>query len=493
MNNSYDNELEELEVEEVFDAKELERELNEILEEDDEDIDDDRLDELDKLFAQKYEARKHKSVLQARRRKRQLKRMSIAAAVISVLLVVSVIAFFVALMRDATSTLKEHNTDILAETRDSDIYVGSDDVLGVQGTWDSNQTGVLGGTESGMESETESELLGAMPDESQMQSENQTLMQSESTNVVESTKVPESTNAVEPTKSLESTKPSEVTSVAPTQSSTPMQYVTISDSNVTAQFAALYDVSSGQLMAGKSPYAKMYPASMTKVMTLIVACENITDWNKSTTLTETEASYLLKENASRAGYASGEGDEAKDLIYGLILESGCDASVMLARIACGSEAAFVEKMNSKCKELGLKSTHFTNSTGLHDDNQYTTVADMCKIMNYAMNNSLCAKILGTYKYTTTFTNGKKVKNWVHNNIETYNKTLYTSNTCAMKALNNKGITVVGVKSGYTSDAGNCLVTCVEKNGKRYIAVVGNVEGKGQSTVNTTRILLNYLN
>ncbi|MBQ4283370.1 MAG: D-alanyl-D-alanine carboxypeptidase [Lachnospira sp.] len=471
MHNNIDKGLEELEVEEVFDADALEKELNDILREDAVDSIDD-YDEMERLLAEKNEARKKRSVLLARRRKRQLKTLSIGAAIASVVLTVVVIVVFVVVMKDATSSLGVHNTDILGATQGTDVNV-DDTVSGNDVTGEETK---VSGTEKEPETEDMSEVSTQAESESISQEQKETQRETEK----ESQRIPESTKATE--------------SVKPTQSvATPGKYVTITDSNVTAQYAALYDVSSGKLIAGKGPDVKMYPASMTKVMTLIVACENIVNWNEKTTLTESEASYLLIEDASRAGYASGEGDEAKDLIYGLILESGCDAAMMLARIACGSEAAFVEKMNAKCKELGLKHTHFTNSTGLHNNNQYTTVADMCKIMEYAMNNSQCAKILGTYKYTTTFIDGKKTKNWVHNNIETYNKTVYTSNTYAMQALNNKGITVTGVKSGYTLEAGNCLVTCVEKSGRRYIAVVGNVKGKGQSTINTTRILLNYLN
>ncbi len=470
MNNSYDNELEELEVEEVFDAKELERELNEILEEDDEDIDDDRLDELDKLFAQKYEARKHKSVLQARRRKRQLKRLGIVAAVISVLLLVSVIAFFVVLMRDATSTLKAHNTDILAETR---------------AIFETKNTADIVGDIEGIPLETDIVELGQ---DSTVFSEQVSSTQPESTKAQESTKDPE-TEKVTETEKVQGTTKAPVT-VKPTQSVTNSKYVSVTDSGIAADYVALYDVSTGALIAGRKPYDRMFPASMTKVMTLIVACENITDWNKSTALTEAEANYLYNEDASRAVWDSGSYLTAKDLIYGLVLRSGCDAAMMLARITSGSEAEFAKLMNMKCKELGISNTtHFVNSTGLHNDNQYTTAADMCKIMEYAMKNELCAKVLGTASYTYT-KNGAKYT-WKHFNYQWYNEKYYYNDTIAKNSLTKRGFSVIGAKSGYTSKAERCLVTCFIKNDKKYITVVAHSDTVYLSTQDSTNVILKY--
>ncbi len=494
MSNIYDSDLEELELTEVSDEVALEAELNRILEESEEDFDSlkrvegfEDIDDIERLFNEKNDARKRKSVLLARRRKRQIKNMTIAAAVASVVLVLVTIALIVVLIGNASSSLKMHNTDVVGATTADDVtepvtnpYEG-DATVGLMQTLQ-NET-----LQVGIQNPTDVQLQETV-------TMDQTKTEETTANTVEPSeqaKPTETTKPSEQVKPAETAKPTQSSTTATTEGQTNIEYVTITDSNVTAKYAALYDVSSGQLMAGKSPNTRMYPASMTKVMTLIVACENITNWESVGTLTQAEADYLYKEGASRAGYAAGDSAKAKDLIYGLILKSGCDASIMLAKIVSGSESEFAKLMNIKCKELGLSNTHFTNSSGLHDANQYTTVSDMCKLMDYAMKNSLCAKVLGTAKYTYTYLG--ETTTWYHKNISTYNSQAYTGTSLScMNVLNNKGITVHGVKSGFTDDAGNCLVTCVEKNGKRYIAVVGDVVGQGKSTINSTRIFLNYI-
>ena len=108
-----------------------------------------------------------------------------------------------------------------------------------------------------------------------------------------------------------------------------------------------------------------------------------------------------------------------------------------------------------------------------------------------MSNDMCREVLGKESYTGKI-NSKSIT-WIHNNIDTYNKTVYTTGGYCMKKLNAQGITVKGVKSGYTKHSLNCLVTYVTKNGKPYIAVVAGVTGKGYSTINSTNIFLNYIN
>lgn len=246
------------------------------------------------------------------------------------------------------------------------------------------------------------------------------------------------------------------------QLSDDFQKVTTDDVN--SAYLAMYDMDNKMVVAGKDYDTKMYPASMTKVMTLIVAVENITDYSKTFSLSYEQFEKLYVQDASTAMFEVGEPVNALDLLYGLILPSGADAALGLADIVAGSEEEFVKLMNLKCAELGLKNTHFTNTTGLHDDDQYTTPYEMCKIMECAMNNELCAKVLNTRTYTTSVT-------------DKHPDGLMLTGHAYLKLDSKKkdDISIIGAKTGYTDAAGYCLVTCAKKNEKKYIVVSGKAE------------------
>src|SRR5699024_6501471 len=125
---------------------------------------------------------------------------------------------------------------------------------------------------------------------------------------------------------------------------------------------------------------KIYPASLTKIMTAIVAIENLPDLDEQIYLSEDMFEKLYSENASMAGFLPNEKVAAIDLIYGALLPSGAESCIGLADAIAGSEKSFVKLMNEKAEELGMNDTHFTNSTGLHDRNHYTTVNDIAKLL-----------------------------------------------------------------------------------------------------------------
>lgn len=124
---------------------------------------------------------------------------------------------------------------------------------------------------------------------------------------------------------------------------------------------------------------------MTKVMTLIVAVEQLQDLNQTYALSYELLDPLVREQASRAGFDPGEMVTAKDYLYGLVLPSGADAAVALSIMTAGSEEAFADLMNQKCSEIGLKNTHFMNASGLYDEQQYTTPVEMAN--DYAVCNA----------------------------------------------------------------------------------------------------------
>lgn len=235
-----------------------------------------------------------------------------------------------------------------------------------------------------------------------------------------------------------------------------------SDSKVSSPYAALLDVDNHKIIAGKQADTRMYPASMTKVMTLIVVTDNIDKISQTYTFEFEMLNRLFREEASVAGFLEGETVDVEDLLYGLILPSGADAAEALAIMVAGSNEEFAKLMNEKCKELGLKYTHFTNPTGLYDEEQYTTPSEMAMIMEYAMKDETRAKVLGTYQYKTKAT-------------EQHPEGIPLTSTMYSRIYGNEapGVLVKGGKTGFTNEAGSCLVSyAVTNKGNAYVFCTG---------------------
>ena len=231
-----------------------------------------------------------------------------------------------------------------------------------------------------------------------------------------------------------------------------------SDTNVASPYAALLDVDNHKIIAGKHATEKIYPASMTKVMTLIVVSEHLDSMPKIYTFEFEMLNRLYIEEASRAGFEVGETVDVEDLMYGLILPSGADCAEALAIMTAGSIEGFAELMNQKCAELGLKNTRFANPSGLHDDNQYTTPAEMAMIMEYAMKDEVRAKVLGTYQYTTKATTQ-------------HPEGIQLTSTMYSRIYGNEapGVLVTAGKTGFVNQSGSCLVSyAVTNKGHAYV-------------------------
>ena len=205
---------------------------------------------------------------------------------------------------------------------------------------------------------------------------------------------------------------------------------------------------------------------MTKVMTLLVACEHIADLNEKLEITQDIVDYVKKEGASNCGFKAGEQVTMLDLLYGLILPSGADAALALVRRIAGSEEQFVALMNQKAQQLGISATtHFTNCTGLYNDNHYSTAEDMAIIMRAASQNSVAATILTTRSYTTQ-ANNKRTTGLSFSNL--FLKRIDTQTT---------GGQVNFAKTGYVAKAGNCAVSYFPAaSGRHYICVTGKTSG-----------------
>lgn len=237
--------------------------------------------------------------------------------------------------------------------------------------------------------------------------------------------------------------------------------VTINSSEVNSTNAILVDENADVIIASKGANERIYPASMTKVLTVLVAAEQLTEEELDDTFTMTLeiTDYAYVNDCSSVGFLDGEEVPVRDLFYGTVLPSGGDAAVGLATYAAGSHEAFVELMNEKLKELGISdSAHFTNCVGLYDDNHYCSVYDMVVIMKAAMQNDLCREVLSAHTYTTTPTeehpDGISISNWFLRKIED----------------KDMGGEVLCGKTGYVVQSKNCAVSCGTVRGTSYICV-----------------------
>lgn len=237
--------------------------------------------------------------------------------------------------------------------------------------------------------------------------------------------------------------------------------------DIDSEYGILIDLKTNKILADKSGDETIYPASMTKVMTLIVAVENADSLDDTFTFTNEIIDPLVYEDASRAGFEADETVTVRDMLYGSILPSGADATTGLAIKIAGSEREFVKLMNEKANYMGLKNTHFVNTSGLHDKYHYSTAHDMALIMKYAMENETCREVLSAYTYRTSATE-------IHpEGIE-----LYGTMLSRMYGDEAEGVTIRAGKTGYTTEGGNCLVSYAENtDGDAFILVTAKADGQ----------------
>ena len=228
--------------------------------------------------------------------------------------------------------------------------------------------------------------------------------------------------------------------------------------------AILVDVQNGTVLAEKGMDKKIYPASMTKVMTLLVAAENLPDLDAAFTMTQAIIDPLYLAGASMAGFVNGETVTMRDLLYGAVVPSGAEATEALAQAVAGSEEAFVAMMNEKAAALGLTNTHFMNTSGLHDENHYSTVREIALILQAALENETCAEILSAENYRASETEQHP------DGLAMTNKFLYRVHH--EYALN--GAEITAAKTGYTAEAMNCCASAGKTpDGRSVICVTAN--------------------
>ncbi len=230
--------------------------------------------------------------------------------------------------------------------------------------------------------------------------------------------------------------------------------------DVISEYVILMDAGTGNIIAQRDAKTIINPASMTKILTVLVAAEHVTDLEDEFTITLEMTDYAYVNDCSSVGFLDGETVTIRDLLYGTILPSGGDAAMALATYVAGSHEAFVDMMNAKVEELGLSETaHFTNCVGLYDEEHYCTVYDMAMILKAAVENDLCREVLSARKYTTSVTEqhpeGICISNWFLRRIED----------------KDTGGEVLCAKTGFVNESGSCAASYgISDGGVPYICV-----------------------
>jgi serine-type D-Ala-D-Ala carboxypeptidase (penicillin-binding protein 5/6) len=227
--------------------------------------------------------------------------------------------------------------------------------------------------------------------------------------------------------------------------------------SISAKSALVYDLEDQRVLYSKNPTEKLPMASLTKIMTAIIAIES----------PKTDGKYAVSGNdlvgENSMGLSAGETLSLEELMYGLILTSGNDAAEVLANNYLQGRVGFIKAMNNKAKTLGLTDTHFTNPTGLEGDgNQYTTAHDLLVVTNYAMKFPLFKQVVRTFDYNIPYSEAHKAF-YLEN--ETNLLTSYPG--------------VMGVKDGYTPEAGLCLVSYLNYKNHKIIGILLGSDNRRQ--------------
>ena len=259
---------------------------------------------------------------------------------------------------------------------------------------------------------------------------------------------------------------------------TPEPVQQISSDGLNSQHALLVRESDLAEMMNLGGDERIYPASMTKIMTALLTIENLPDLNETITVPEDIFEELTAQDASVAGFNPYEQPTVRDLLYGVLLPSGADACETLARAVGGSEEGFVAMMNQKAEELGLTNTHFENCTGLHNDNHYSTCRDIAVLMSECLKSDTFREIVTREVYTTEATASHP------EGITLYDTMLHRFTSYEMSTTLENGAVIKGGKTGFTDEAGQCLVSFAEYGGEEYILVTAEAMTDSGSAVDS---------
>ena len=223
------------------------------------------------------------------------------------------------------------------------------------------------------------------------------------------------------------------------------------DFDITGEYVTLYNMNEDTLLYSKNDTKKTSIASLTKMMTTLVAIEEIDNLDKIVTIKEKDFEGIV--GYSKAGFKVGDKVTYRDLLYGIILPSGADAVNAVVNNTLGYDK-FIKKMNETAKKIGMNDTSYANPIGKDDENNYSTSNDLAKLLKYALKNKTFKTIFTTKNYKTS--NGLNLESTVNR----YENILNTNE-------------IKGAKSGFTKDAGRCLASITTLNNVDYLLVVIN--------------------
>ncbi|MCD8222576.1 MAG: serine hydrolase [Clostridiales bacterium] len=233
------------------------------------------------------------------------------------------------------------------------------------------------------------------------------------------------------------------------------------DASVIGEAACVFADDGTAVILQKNPFEKLYPASITKIMTALTA---IRYGSLSDTVTVGDETVITEAGASLCRISPGDNLTLEQLLYGLMLPSGNDAAAAIAVAISGSIESFSQLMNDEAYRIGATDTHFVNPHGLHDENHYTTAYDLYLIMHEALREPIFRQIIGTSSYTAQYTDSSgtaKTQVWESSNQ-------YLTGDRELP----EGFSVIGGKTGTTKAAGYCLILAVDnQESEEYISVI----------------------
>lgn len=249
-------------------------------------------------------------------------------------------------------------------------------------------------------------------------------------------------------------------------------FVFASEFDITGEYVVLYNLNDDEILYEQNSNEQTSIASITKIMTALVAMDNISDYDSIITITT--ADFEGTTGYSKAGFSVGDRVTYRDLLYGILLPSGADAVNAIVRNTLGYDS-FIIAMNELAKKIGLENTSFSNPVGKDDVNNYSTASDVAKMLKYALENPLFKEIFTTKEYTTT--NGINLESTLY----PYQDILDIDK-------------IAGSKSGFTRGAGRCLASITNLDGVNYLLVILNSSvDQNYSAVLDTITIYDYYN
>lgn len=239
----------------------------------------------------------------------------------------------------------------------------------------------------------------------------------------------------------------------------------------------LFDLEHGEVLFAQGIHERAYPASITKIMTGILALKY---GNMEEVITIAEDGINLEEGSTEIGFQPGDQISMDELFHALLVYSGNDAAMAIAKHIGGSVDSFVEMMNAEAQAIGATNTHFVNPSGLHDDNHYTTAYDIYLMLREAMNYSHFTEVMQLSSYNLTYTRGQEK---IVTHLDSTDQYLTKQVTAP------KDVTILGGKTGTTSNAGSCLAL-VSQNayGEPFISVILHAPTKSVLYDNMNQLL-----